>query len=277
MMQKQSYQPLVQGDDACIGAIQSSKKFVRILPCSQITPGMSVLLILLAVSFVSNLMQAWYAIGKTEIHKLSKYSKLELDSNATWISDLGEETQAHWEDRLEAISIDEGIIAVSKEWAEENDLGETSIFPWDENKRVYAIHAYHGLHCIRLIYRFVKEIRDDDKQATRVPIDHVIHCLDAMRKDVMCYADDTPRPRRYRANSTAAIKVAGEPRQCRDWSALERWAKERTACFQPGNAVPGDMLRSQMRFCPDNSPYMPAVRAYFGKGDDWYPKHLEGP
>ncbi|PQE19955.1 Tat pathway signal sequence protein [Rutstroemia sp. NJR-2017a BVV2] len=182
-----------------------------------------------------------------------------------WKFNPGEENSSQ-EELLEAISLDDGAIAVSKDWAIEKGLGETSPFPWDESKLVYFIHAYHGLHCVKLIYRFVKEVRDTDTQT--VPLEHVIHCLDAMRKDIMCYADDTPRPRRYEANSTVAIKAEGELRQCRDWSVLESWAKERPACFQAGNADPGDMLHSQLRFCPEDSPYLPAVRQYFGKDDE---------
>jgi hypothetical protein len=87
----------------------------------------------------------------------------------------------------------------------------------------------------------------------------------------MCYADDTPRPRRYQANSTVGITMVGEPRQCRNWPQLEAWAEERHACFRAGNADPRDMLHSQLRFCRNDSPYLPAVREYFGHGDDWNP------
>jgi hypothetical protein len=70
----------------------------------------------------------------------------------------------------------------------------------------------------------VKEKYEGD---TVIPLEHVIYSPDAMPRDIMCYADDTPRPRRYQASSSVAIKVVGELRRCRDWSALETWAKER--------------------------------------------------
>jgi hypothetical protein len=60
----------------------------------------------------------------------------------------GPEEHQTKEELLEVISLDNGAIAVTREGAEENGLGLTSVFPWDESKRLYFIHAYHGLHCI---------------------------------------------------------------------------------------------------------------------------------
>jgi len=138
-----------------------------------------------------------------------------------------------------------------------------------KNKRIYVVQAYHGLHCVKFIYDFVKAVRDNSTETPSV--DHVLHCLDSLHKDITCYADDELRPRLYQADFHS-VKTVGEPRRCRDWSAMDRWVRERHACYRYHvDLDPGDVLRSQMKFCPDNSPYLPAVRDYFGKGDDWFP------
>ncbi|KAF4629021.1 hypothetical protein G7Y89_g9130 [Cudoniella acicularis] len=265
MAEKQSYKPLMQDDDISIDYEDLQTKFARKPLFLQPRISMLVILIiLLAISFTTNILQAWlYNRVKTaETLGLSKYSKLRFNTNSVWYVPPEERNQTQ-EELLEAISLDDGAIVVSKEWAKEMDLAESSIFPWDDSKLVYFLHAYHGLHCVKLLYRFVKEIRDDEPRTT--PLEHVIHCLDATRQDIICNADDTPRPRRYKENTADPLHTLGEPRKCRDWSALETWARERNACYQASHADPTDMLHSQLKYCASDSPYLPAVREYYGK------------
>ena len=48
----------------------------------------------------------------------------------------------------DAISIDAGVVAVDKSWALENGLPLGFDFPWDRNRSVYLVNAYHNLHCL---------------------------------------------------------------------------------------------------------------------------------
>ena len=87
----------------------------------------------------------------------------------------------------------------------------------------------------------------------------------------MCRADDTPL---YTTRSMVPVNGIGQSRQCRDWGKLESWARTHHSCYRYGDFVVEDKLPSQMgrfKYCPSDSPYLPAVRKYFGKGDDWLP------
>jgi hypothetical protein len=91
----------------------------------------------------------------------------------------------------------------------------------------------------------------------------------------MCQADDTPL---YTTDSRKADSGYGQLRKCRDWSKLRDWADEHTACYRNGNFVVEDKLESQIgrfRFCPEDSPYLPKIREYYGKQDDWFPADEE--
>jgi hypothetical protein len=91
----------------------------------------------------------------------------------------------------------------------------------------------------------------------------------------MCQADDTPL---YTTNSSRADSGFGQPRKCRDWSKLQAWADERTACYRNGNFVIEDQLESQVdrfKFCPPDSPYLAHIREYYGKDDAWFPTNEE--
>ena len=57
--------------------------------------------------------------------------------------------------------------------------------------------------------------------------EHIMHCFNALRQDVICAADDTPRYTSY--DHPGEIDV-GQPRLCKSWDKLAAWAKERTAC-----------------------------------------------
>ena len=52
------------------------------------------------------------------------------------------------DERWEAIDIDPGIVAVPLGWAEEHNLAESQPFPWDPDKRLYVISAFHTIHCL---------------------------------------------------------------------------------------------------------------------------------
>lgn len=62
-------------------------------------------------------------------------------------------------------------------------------------------------------------------------------------------------------------------RECRDFSALERWAKQRTACF--GYEHRNDGWKERMRYCPTDSPYLERIRKFYGYDKDWTPDDLE--
>lgn len=83
---------------------------------------------------------------------------------------------------------------------------------------------------------------------------HIAHCLDALRRQVLCDADDTPRATERRPE---AISGLGQYRQCRDWSQLEAWAKEHTACYKrPDRPIPGMKNIEKYKYCPDGSGYI---------------------
>ena len=86
---------------------------------------------------------------------------------------------------------------------------------------------------------------------------HVQHCLLVLREEIMCNADDTPR---YSGYQPPHASGTGQVRMCRDWNALEAWAKseERTACWRDipeKELINKNTTLDQYRFCPEGSPY----------------------
>lgn len=41
-----------------------------------------------------------------------------------------------------------GWIALDSEYIREHNLLSSMRWPWDQNKHIYVLHAYHSLHCV---------------------------------------------------------------------------------------------------------------------------------
>ena len=53
---------------------------------------------------------------------------------------------------------------------------------------------------------------------------HVLHCIDALRQDIVYNANDSTATRSPESGM-------GQVRQCRSWEKLERWARRHNACY----------------------------------------------
>lgn len=112
------------------------------------------------------------------------------------------------------------------------------------------------------IYRALREFEQGLPQTT--PMHHHIHCLDALRENAICSADDTLRP--AGTGMATPLNPARPPRKaCRDWDQLEKWALQNSACFRrfPDDDPKHDTLE-EWKWCPDQSSYLPAIELFFG-------------
>ena len=93
--------------------------------------------------------------------------------------------------------------------------------------------------------------------------DHYEHCLNALRQDILCRADDTPMP------AVPGMHI-GENQQlmCRDWNKLVEWSQApgQNACYrQIGDYRSAIIGIERHAFCPEDSPYRNISEAYFEK------------
>ena len=169
------------------------------------------------------------------------------------------------------IDIDSGVVALSDDYVASKDLLPAQRFPWDETKGIYIIHGYHNLHCLvqsfpllplqvlvhvdvcdqKIIYISLLEYRLGEVQSRKWA--HISHCFDALRRQVLCDADDTPRAVQRDLDGVSGV---GQYRKCRDWNRLEKWAKQHTACYRrPERPVEGMRNIEKYKHCPEGSEY----------------------
>ena len=68
-----------------------------------------------------------------------------------WVPGNKTPRQELWDD----IEIAPGLVALENEFVESKHLPRAQGFPWDSNKSVYVLQAYHNLHClVSITHRF---------------------------------------------------------------------------------------------------------------------------
>ena len=104
---------------------------------------------------------------------------------------------------------------------------------------------------------------------------HITHCLDQLRADVICTADDKLR---VTTPDMRPVTAEGQGRKCRNWDVLQQWTFDHPGCYRYGDPNVEDAKENQiprMRYCPAGSAELDVVRAYFGRESDWYPAEEE--
>ncbi|KAI0157125.1 hypothetical protein GGR52DRAFT_565401 [Hypoxylon sp. FL1284] len=225
---------------------------------------------LLALLLVSNIC-TWYASqwqGRKESPArgsgLSPYAGLAWDYPLSLHTEtpFNQPNETLRDSAWDAINIDAGMIAVPQSFVDEKGLPESQTFVWDRSKRVYLLNGHHSLHCARSIYISLMEFKRGQPQSRRWG--HILHCVDQLRVEAVCNADDTPR-----FSTADEIPVTGlhQTRMCRSWDKLNEWARKYTACYRYINQTASYSEVPQVErfvWCPKGSPYIKEVEKVFG-------------
>lgn len=118
------------------------------------------------------------------------------------------------------------------------------------------------MHCLKVVRRAFRDNEQNLQQG--ITSGHIYHCLDSIRQDLMCKADDTPMPLTHIDHSLGD----GQITKCRNWDQLIAWtqAPERNACHRlisDYREIHHKLERYQ--YCPKDSEYSLIVEAYFEK------------
>jgi len=214
------------------------------------------------LSAVLNIALALLLLRLNNQCTVSQYAGLLPELSLPWVestefsSGSFLESNEHWE----SISFDEGIIALDNDYVKSKGLPSSVVFPWDTSKSMYLVNGFHSLHCIKTVHTSLMEFKLSKQQT--YPFEHILHCMDSLRLEIICTADDTPR---YHNRNGSMGTAVGQHRQCRDWSKLESWVQERTACYRYLNYsanTADDQYATRFSFCPPGSPYAAKVEEY---------------
>lgn len=91
-----------------------------------------------------------------------------------------------------------------------------------------------------------------DKLPQSLHFAHLNHCLDSLRQEIICNADDTPRYSGLGQDGTGN----NQHRMCKDWRKLEDWANAHSACYDHSRGVvtlEQKLPLERFKNCPDAS------------------------
>ncbi|KAJ5721761.1 uncharacterized protein N7483_009695 [Penicillium malachiteum] len=205
-------------------------------------------------------VESWKSIAVQK----SPYTGLTFDTQIPYShhTEYTSHNKTHADEMWESLSIDPMVIAPTKEWAKEKGLTGSWAFPWDSNRQIYFVKVFHQLHCLKVMRRTYHQLWAGEEAS--IPSDHIEHCLDSLRQDLMCKADDTPMPSLKLYNGGGE----GQAMQCKDFDKLVAWtqAPERNACYKRLTDYQV-IVHSVERyaFCPQDSEHYDAMESYFQK------------
>ena len=162
------------------------------------------------------------------------------------------------------------VVALPDSWVKQHDLPPSARWPWDETRGRYFVRAFHEIHCLKYLRRYVTDFQRGLPETLNGI--HAQHCLDTLRQSVMCRADDTLMPT---SDDTSFAIGDHEVIMCRDFDALSKWAlaPERNACHRAlSDFRPIHHSIERYAFCPEDSPYKVVADEYFaehGHQDPW--------
>ncbi|KAF7858522.1 hypothetical protein EAF04_009122 [Stromatinia cepivora] len=245
------YEP-VRGADSSDEGLSSSE---AIGIQSQIFPRFPkdkiILIITLFVSVVGHVIWIWNLHISTANQNgwscVSEYAHLSRDTLKPFAipgkdDDIPDE---EWEFPM----ADTGVIALTDAFVAEKGLPSAQRWPWDSSRGIYLLQGHHNLHCLKKLRTSILQFRNQTEQTEPVP--HVDHCLIALREDILCNADDSPR---YSSEEAGRGTAFGQYRLCRDWTRLDEWANKHSACYiEPDTYEDGVGEVERYRRCPDGS------------------------
>ncbi|KAL8765703.1 MAG: hypothetical protein Q9194_006490 [Teloschistes cf. exilis] len=180
---------------------------------------------------------------------------LECNKRVAWTddSDFASHSRTVWDRAWSTLNPDTGLVAISDHVSRQKGLHESQRWPWDQSKGLYLLQSHNNLHCLLLLRTGLVEMHDQKPQSKHSS--HISHCLDGLRQDIMCNADDMPR---YSGMDQLRGTGVGQYRMCKDWTQLEQWANDHSACYQPDDKDGTETLASgvpleHFKLCPNGS------------------------
>ncbi|KZS90735.1 hypothetical protein SISNIDRAFT_414902 [Sistotremastrum niveocremeum HHB9708] len=110
----------------------------------------------------------------------------------------------------------------------------TESIPEEEGVSVISLDVFHQLHCLNNIRQAlwperygIPELIPSLIKGDPVPFDHVDHCVNILRENIMCNADITPDVWQWDEDKQMSFPRFDTVHTCRNWEAIIDWAKAR--------------------------------------------------
>ncbi|KAI2613459.1 uncharacterized protein GGS25DRAFT_467243 [Hypoxylon fragiforme] len=252
--EREEHYGLLADDGAAGGLDEKAQSQVTTSPSTWKTH--KVPIVIFSISIITNILLIFGIIHLTvRTDPSSRYANLRRTREEPYVlvTQYSSDNDTLQDQLWHNINVDSAVVALSDEWAARHDLRTAQRFPWDQTKGIYILHGYHNLHCLKIIYISLSEYKRGAPQTRSWH--HISHCLDALRRQILCDADDTPRATDRRAEVVSGLL---QHRKCRRWEDLEDFARRHTGCYKrPENPeTDSESMIERFKHCPPGSGYV---------------------
>ncbi|KAF3767315.1 hypothetical protein M406DRAFT_355532 [Cryphonectria parasitica EP155] len=116
--------------------------------------------------------------------------------------------------------------ATAEAWDSIVPLGQGTVqFP-PHSAQFHTLSVVHQLHCLWALHHSYYTALHRGNGGEDTALGHVRHCFDYLRQSLTCAADMTLEPIDH---TLGGVTGWGNPRLCRDYSAVAAWAREHRA------------------------------------------------
>ncbi|KAF7302091.1 hypothetical protein MIND_00775800 [Mycena indigotica] len=91
----------------------------------------------------------------------------------------------------------------------------------DPGYYLISLEVFHQLHCLDMI----RQQLHPGHGYPHIPNTHIRHCIGAIRQALMCHGDTTAVVMQWSEEAAEAIEVDDIVHHCRDYGAIQGWAK----------------------------------------------------
>ncbi|KAF2101010.1 hypothetical protein NA57DRAFT_74603 [Rhizodiscina lignyota] len=163
--------------------------------------------------------------GGLEVSPNGTIYRLASPGEAAYVGEPSKQIDWAWEELLRGLYIDlDGEDAKSVR-------GHTIQWPGTE-KWFSGLNIYHSLHCLNLVRQgFYPDYYAMEGSAEHGSLHadvHVDHCIDYIRQTLQCSADLSPIEWEWNTILNKPMFKADTAHTCRDWTAIDGWARERS-------------------------------------------------
>ncbi|KAK4504788.1 hypothetical protein PRZ48_002750 [Zasmidium cellare] len=108
-------------------------------------------------------------------------------------------------------------------------MNKTSVSLRDGTGYLGYPEVLHQLHCVKRVYQFRHQDYYTDLDPDTFGIHHWDHCIEVLRRGIMCNADLTIDTFKWHDGEIKGI--SSHPRTCKNWKAFEEWSDARALHF----------------------------------------------
>ncbi|OAK99032.1 hypothetical protein IQ06DRAFT_357079 [Phaeosphaeriaceae sp. SRC1lsM3a] len=101
----------------------------------------------------------------------------------------------------------------------------------DEGHYIVTLDVFHQLHCLNKLREKIywNVTNYGEPEHSHLNVVHIDHCIDQLRQSLMCTVDVTPIPYEWYPKYGAYMPSTGIMHTCRNFEAVQNWAKKRPA------------------------------------------------